>query len=253
MRTIAVCNLKGGVAKTTTVINTAAILAQRYNSKVLVIDADSQANATDFLAVDNVHPWTLADLLRKGHPAAGFFPERTEVKGVDLIPADSNLMDLDLTAVKLGTASANCLRVLLTQSDIAMRYDFCIIDCPPAFNAASAAALVAAESVVIPLKLDAFSLRGMGNILRQVDSMRQINPGLTLAGLLPTMWYKAQSVIRAEEELRDCGLPVFCHIRRTPKVDDMTFSGKPLLISSPNSAAARDYGMFVNELIKGVR
>ena len=73
-----------------------------------------------------------------------------------------------------------------------------IIDCPPAFNAASAAALVAADEVIIPIKLDAFSLRGMANIMQQVSNMRKINDSLTVAGILPTMWYKSDNIIEAE-------------------------------------------------------
>ena len=130
-------------------------------------------------------------------------------------------------------------------------YDWCLIDCPPAFNAASAAALIAADEVIIPIKLDAFSLRGMTNMMRQIANMRRINPGLKLSGCLPTMWYNSPKIVEAEQTLKDSGLPVFDHIRRTDKVDDMTFAQEPLLISSPRSAAGVDYRRFVRDLMKG--
>ena len=251
MRTIAVINLKGGVAKTTTVINAAAILAKEHNQKVLVIDADSQCNTTEFLQRYRMHPFSLSDLLRKGFRASECHIEHSSVKDVDLLPADETLMDLDLTKVELGSASATCIRDMLAA--IGWAYDWCLIDCPPAFNAASAAALVAADEAVIPMKLDAFSLRGMGNILCQIRNMTKVNPRLKVAGILPTMWYKEENIVSAEAQLKAAAMPVFSHIRRTPKVDDMTFAQEPIIISSPQSAAAKDYRRFVAELIKGVK
>ena len=245
MKTLAICNLKGGVAKTTTAINTAAILAAELKQRVLIVDADSQCNCTEFLQRDKTHPRTLADMLRGHEPEI----EKSRFENIDLIPADDGLMDLDLTKVETGSASAMCLRELA--GDIDLVYDWMIIDCPPAFNAASAAALVAADEVVIPIKLDAFSLRGMANIMQQIRNMQKINPALKIAGILPTMWYRSDNIVNAELQLRGAGLPVFPHIRRTPKADDMTFEQEPLIVCSPRSAAAIDYRHFVECLVKG--
>ena len=120
-----------------------------------------------------------------------------------------------------------------------------LVDCPPAFNAASAAALVAADDVIIPIKLDAFSLRGMGNMMRQILNMQRINPRLRVAGVLPTMWYRAEQIKASEEQMQKSGLNVYPHIRRSDRVDDMTYRQEPLLITSPNSAAGVDYRRFV--------
>lgn len=249
MRTIAIINLKGGVGKTVTAINTAAILAAEKAQRVLVIDADSQGNTTEFLQRDKLHPATLADLLRdRGVPVI----EKSKLRGIDLICANEELMDLDLTKVETGSASATCLRDLLSvQQGVGENYDFCIIDCPPAFNAASCAALVAADEAVVPMKLDAFSLRGMDNVLRQIKNMQKINPRLRLAGILPTMWYRSDNIVQAERMLKSSNLPMFGRIRRTPKVDDSTFGQEPLIVSSSRSAAACDYRRFVEELIGG--
>lgn len=146
---------------------------------------------------------------------------------------------------------ATVLRDMVQSLDSMHLYDWVLVDCPPAFNAASAAALIAADEVIIPIKLDAFSLRGMANLMRQIANMRQINPKLRLGGLLPTMWYRSENIQRAEETLRASGLPVYPHIRRTNKVDDMTFAQEPLLISSPKSAAGKDYRTFVRTLMEG--
>lgn len=256
MRTTAILNLKGGVAKTTTAVNMAAILARDYNSRVLLIDADSQCNTTEFFGADPTDG-NLAGLLR--HAKDGQDPvllamdciQSTRFRNVDILAGDESLMDMDLSQVKLGTANANILRVLV--ETVSHMYGFVLIDCPPAFNAASAAALIAADDVIIPIKLDAFSLRGMGNLMRQIKNMRQINPKLRLAGCLPTMWYRNTQITDAETQLRQAGLPVFHHIRRSDKVDDMTFRQDPLLVTSPNSGAGVDYRRFVAEYVKGVR
>lgn len=256
MRTIAVVNLKGGVAKTTTVINVAAILAKDYKQRVLLVDADSQCNLTEFFVPsDEPEGSTLADLLRETRDGMSGYAEEyvseTDFAGISMIPADESLMDLDLTKVETKCVEAAVLRDLLSVLEDQDSYDWCLVDCPPAFNAASTAALLAADEVIIPIKLDAFGLRGMTNMIRQITNMRKINPDLKLLGCLPTMWYRSDRTEEAEKVLRDSGLPVFGHIRRTDKVDEMTFAQEPLLISSPRSAAGVDYRKFVQELMKG--
>ena len=252
MRTTIILNLKGGVAKTASTVNIAAILARDYQKRVLLVDADSQCNTTEFFGGDPADG-NLAEVLRHESDGGAFAVasiKPTGFIGIDLLAGDDSLMDLDLTKVELQDVRATVLRgmvQLLAERDA---YDFCLVDCPPAFNAASAAALMAADEVIIPIKLDAFSLRGMTNLLRQIANMRQINPRLRLVGCLPTMWYKSDNIRQAEETLRASGLPVFPHIRRTDKVDDMTFVQEPLLISSPRSAAGVDYRRFVQVWLK---
>ena len=265
MRTIAVLNLKGGVAKTATVINVAAVLAKDYKQEVLVIDADSQCNTTEFFGGDPAQG-SLAQLLRytKDSTEAFLFPEEmalaaiqeSNFEGVDILCGEDSLMDLDLSKVEGNSVNVTVLRELRRYLDALSDpegdpYDWVLIDCPPAFNAASAAALLMADEVLIPIKLDAFSLRGMANLLHQIDNMRQINPQLKLLGCLPTMWYKSPRAEEAEKVLAQSGLPVFGHIRRTDKVDEMTYAQEPLLVTSPNCAAGVDYRKFVRTLMKG--
>lgn len=248
MKTIAICNLKGGVAKTTTVINMASILAKDYKKRVLVIDADSQCNTSEFFGADMGLP-TLADLFRDlAQPAV---VQQSNFPGVDILPGSDSLMDLDLTKVELGSVQASVLRELVDDHATQQDYDYCIIDCPPAFNAAGAAALLAADEVIIPIKLDAFSIRGMANLMRQIANMRQINPGLKLAGVLPTVWYKSDKTQSAEQDLQNAGFTVYPHIRRTDKVDDMTYEQEPLVAFSPRSAAGVDYRRFVRGYLGG--
>lgn len=254
IRVTAILNLKGGVGKTCTAINMAAILARDHKKHVLLIDADSQCNTTEFFGIDPTGS-NLATVLRgasfyddPGQYAAAAI-QATTFDNIALLPGDETLMDMDLSKVEQGTVNSNVLRYLV--EEIEERYDYVLIDCPPAFNAASAAALIAADDVIIPVKLDAFSLLGMGNLMRQIKNMRRINPRLKMAGCLPTMWYKDPQIREAEAQLKAAGLNVFHHIRRSDKVDRMTFQQDPLLISSPNSAAGVDYRKFVAEYVGG--
>lgn len=240
MRTTAVLNLKGGVAKTTTVINMAAILAA-HGRRVLTVDADSQCNLSEFLGEDKIKIGTLADGLRSGSDY--MFAHPSTISGVSLLPADDSLMDADLSAIKSEGLHTECLG--LFKAEHRSEFDYILIDCPPAFNAATAAALLAADDVIIPIKLDAFSLRGMGNLMRQIANMRKLNPALKIAGLLPTMCYRSNSISESLDALRASDFSVYPCIRRTGKVDDMTFAARPITVSSPKSAAAVDYKRFV--------
>lgn len=258
MKTIAICNLKGGVAKTVTTVNLAAILAKDHGKRVLVVDADSQANATEFFGGDP-EKGRLSDLLRAPEPCSD--TERigrclrsiqaAKCFNVDLLAADDSLMDLDLSSVKSESVDVSVLRLALRSSDAAKFWDFVLIDCPPAFNAAAAAALLASDEVLIPIKLDAFSLRGMGNLMRQIENMKKINPALRLLGVLPTMYYRSDKLAEALRMLRDFGLPVLDRIPRSPRVDDMTFAQTPLIESSPRSEACRAYRRLCEKIVRG--
>lgn len=246
MRTTAILNLKGGVAKTVTCVNMAAILAADYKKRVLVVDADSQANTTEFFGGAEACACTMSDLLRRLDVNAVIRATGTE--GISLIAADDSLMDLDLSSVKSKEADITSLDRML--GSCADEYDYCLIDCPPAFNAAAAAALLAADDVIIPIKLDAFSLRGMVNLTRQIRNMQTINPNLQIAGLLPTMVYRSEQIRKALDILCLSDFNVYKPIRKTEKVDDMTFAQRPLIESSPHSAACVDYRRFVKAYIR---
>lgn len=255
MRTISILNLKGGVGKTVTAVNVAYLMAAAYQKRVLLIDADSQCNASEFFGAEPVNG-NLADVLTSLD--GGYCVEdiqSTSYDGLDLLPASDRLMDLDLTSIQQQASRAEALRELLVRLvETDRAYDVVLIDCPPAFNAAAAAALVASDEVIIPIKLDAFSLRGMGNLMRQVSNMRKINPALRVAGCLPTMYYNAPEIQDALEILQASDLPVFrTKIRRSNRVDGHTFAQQPLAKFSPHSSTSIDYKRFCRELLKGGR
>ena len=253
MKTTAIMNLKGGTAKTVTAINTAAILARDYSMRVLLVDADSQANLTELTTRTTPNDLIIggfADLMR-GQKA---FPLPTKMKNVDILQADSSLMDMDLTAIKTKKIDIRPLADYLSEKDVRDRYDWCLIDCPPAFSAAAMAALAAADGVIIPMKVDAFAMRGMGNMLNQIRNMKNVNSGLEVLGILPTMFYPSDSQREKLEKLRELAtaarLRVFHSIRRSMKVDEMTFAQEALIYSSPKSGATRDYKILVRDLVE---
>lgn len=258
MKTIAIVNLKGGVGKTVTAVNLSALLAHEHKKRVLLIDADSQCNATEFFGGDPENG-NLADLLLM-HDVGAFgegmlgtsLIQQTALRRLDLLAASDALMDLDLSKVEQRAVNTDALRLLVMTCAERELYDYVVIDCPPAFSAASAAALLAADEVVVPIKLDAFSLRGMANLTRQVANMRRINARLRVAGCLITMWTPDEATVDAEQILRGSALPVFRqHIRRSDKVDGMTFAQRPLFAHSPRSGAGIDYRRWVRSFVRG--
>lgn len=250
MKVTAILNLKGGVAKTTTAINLAAVLARFYQKRVLLIDADSQCNTTEFCGIDPGRVVvSLVDVMRTSKNCSpDFVIQKTNIPGVDIIPAADELMGMDITALKYGTGKPEAIRDFLGL--VRDKYDFCLIDCPPAFNASGFAALVAADDVLIPIKLDAFSLRGMGNLMQQVENMRRLNSRLEVAGLLPTMFYKSERTVEARMVLAKSPYRVFPAIRQSRRVDEMTYRQEPLCVCSPTSAAAVDYRRFAEKYLE---
>ncbi len=248
MRTTAILNLKGGVAKTVTCVNMAAILAADQGKRVLVVDADSQAHTTEFFGGIDACASTMSNLLR-GMEACTVI-HNTGTARISLIAADDSLMDLDLSAARSDDVYTLCLRDLLEIGGLG-EYDHILIDCPPAFNAAAAAALLAADAVLIPVKLDAFSLAGMANLMRQIANMQRLNPRLAILGVLPTLWRRSDDALMAVAQLKDAGLRVFEPIRYSPTVDRMTFLQRPLIEMSPRSGALHDYRTFAKALLKG--
>lgn len=255
MRTTVIFNCKGGVGKTISTINLAAELA-RLGKRVVCVDADPQRNLTEFFAADGDDVATLYDVLTLGVPT--YLPgllHHTQIDGVDVIPASAELILADVRAINDGSIRLDALRNLavnLAAEDDAP--DHMLIDCPPSFTAATSAALAAADDVIIPVKLDRFSVDGVRELLRQINGMREINPRLTVAGILVTQ-YDGTTVAKATADaMRESALPVFgtC-IRKTTAVDRSTYERLPLRKCKGNYAqlAADEYADVVKELLEG--
>lgn len=251
MKTVSIINLKGGTGKTVTACNMAAILAGEHNQRVLVIDADPQHNATTFFGVDADEAGTTTASILEG--LVTVWDEAvtvTNTRGVDIVPADISLINCDIAAVSAQLGGTGLLRGFLEAVKADDAYDFCIIDCPPSFTAASVSAVVASDSVIIPVKVDAFALSGIRELVQQIAALRRVQPNVRIGGALVTMWHNAPVITQGEELLRRSGIPVYdAVIRRTDKVDESTFARLAAHEYSRRCSAGQDYLAFVQEFL----
>lgn len=257
MRTYAIVNRKGGVGKTTTAINLAYVLATSCGQRVLLIDADSQGNATETMLpsaiLSSCEAAGLADVLREEY--LDWYPDvihKTEIKGLDIIPATEALGDLELECT-IGEKSPGFQRMRNLMEAIAEdgEYDTVVIDCPPYYSVSCISALSCCDRIIIPVGLDVYSTVGMSRLVRQIDNIRRACPQLTVAGCLVTQCRRSCMAEDAVEVMHeDSPVPIFrTMIRRTEKVPESSWAGMPVGQWSPFSAAARDYRQWVAELL----
>ena len=252
MKIYAVANFKGGVAKTTTVINLAAQMA-RDGDRVLAIDADAQHNLTDFYCPD----WdgiTLTDVLTgRSDPVPDRNIAHTAYENLDLLCADMRLLTLDLAAI-LSAADGQDLRLFDFIREVRERddYDYVIIDCPPSFTAASVAALVNSDEVLMPTRADAFSRRGVLEIQEQLRSvglkllrpMPRIRVLITMADARSSVPRQVAALYRSEG-FEVCGTA----IRSGVAVSKSTWQRLPLYAVAPLSNPAQDYEALAKEVL----
>lgn len=248
MKTISVVNLKGGVGKTTTVVNMAALLAREWGRSVLVVDCDPQANATQFF--ECAPGAGVAELLSGEERLLGDLVVKTPVEAVCLVPASMDLVEADIASLRSGTNRMGALRDAMAEAED-LGFDFVIFDCPPCFTAASCAALMASEDVIVPVKPDGFALGGTKELMRQIAQLQTVAPSIATVRALITMWHNSEAVAAGETALRSySGLKVFeTNIRRTDKVDESTIARQTLDTWSPYSSAGRDYRALVAEYL----
>lgn len=250
MKTIAIINMKGGCAKTTTTVNMGHILAKDYGKKVLLIDNDKQGNLSKACNVWSYDNPSLADILT-GEKNIEEVRQQSETENLSVIPANMHLLTANLVIIK--DEEIDQATILSKQLDrIADNYDYCIIDCPPDINISVINALVAADEVIIPIKIDGYAFDGMEELEGQIENAKQLNNKLKFRGCLVTMFYNRDVCRQGEGYLRNQRYPVFnTHIRRTEKADEVTFTNESLIEYSPRSGAARDYKAFVKEYLEG--
>lgn len=247
MKTVSLINIKGGVAKTTSAIAIAQILATDYGKNVLVVDADQQANTTQTLGCEDPQ-LTTADLLisREQIAEQAIYPTKY---GVDLIGASFALMSAN-KQVMLDSTRPQQFRFKRQLATVADRYDYCIIDCPPDISMSVVNALAMSDDVLVPIRADRYGFDGLSYVANAIEEMKECNPTLRLAGSFLTMYQKGTNLSAySKKALESLGMPVMqTVIRASVKVGESTFD-KPIMSYAPKSAVADDYRALVAEYL----
>lgn len=249
MRTIALCNQKGGVGKTATAVNLTAGLSLAEKN-VLLIDVDPQANATSGIGIDyrQVEVSTYDCLLEPHRIREGIV--KTEYSHLSVLPATPDLVGAEVELVNHEKREG---KLLLALSHVNGDYDYGIVDCPPSLGLLTLNALVASTAVIIPVQCEYYALEGLEKLLRTLNRVKEaLNPGLTIEGILLTMYdprvnLSKDVVAEIRKHFPDVVFDTI--IPRSVRVAEAPSYGKSVLHYSITSSGAQAYLQLIQEII----
>lgn len=249
-RILAVANQKGGVGKTTTAINLATAMAA-VGHRVLLVDLDSQGNATTGLGITRDADMLSSYDLLLGETTIQDSARPSLVPLLDVVPSSMHLAGAEIEIVSLPQREYRLRQSLRTPES---GYDFIIIDCPPALNLLTLNAFVASDAVIVPLQCEFLALEGLAHLLRTIDRVKvTFNPKLEIQGVLLTMYDRRNNLSEnVESDVRDfLGEKVYrTVIPRNVRISEAPSHGLPVLLYDFTCAGSQAYLKLAGEVLK---